>query len=392
MRLDLDLTLTRPSFRLAAQGSFALSGVTTLFGPSGSGKTTLLRLIAGFEPEARGSLKLDGEEWLGRPPYALPVGYVFQDARLFPHLSVERNLLYAWRRAPGAFSSEAGTASRRENATKQKPGIFGRFSLTGRRSQDGSPIAYEEVVARMDLGPLLKRRPETLSGGERQRVAIGRALLTRPRLMLMDEPLSALDRARKAAILPLIADLPRRFGIPVIYVTHAVEEALRLSEGLILMRDGKIFDSGPPLEVFARVPPAALGPEVESGAALEGRAAGYDAEYQILDVDLGGARLRVPVEAAPPLGARLRLRIAAADVALARRAPEEISIRNALPVRLEALEAEEGPFLEARLTLEGGGLLRARLTRLAAAEMALKEGEELFALVKAAALDSMEGP
>ncbi|MDD2867845.1 molybdenum ABC transporter ATP-binding protein [Neomegalonema sp.] len=364
MRLDLDLTLTRPSFRLAAQGSFALSGVTTLFGPSGSGKTTLLRLIAGFEPEARGSLKLDGEEWMGRPPHALPVGYVFQDARLFPHLSVERNLLYAWRRAP----------------------------------RDGSPIAWEEVVSRMDLGPLLKRRPETLSGGERQRVAIGRALLTRPRLMLMDEPLSALDRARKAAILPLIADLPRRFGIPVLYVTHAVEEALRLSEGLILMRDGEIYDSGPPLEVFARVPPAALGPEVESGAALEGRAGRYDPDYQILDVDLGGGTLlRVPVEAAPPEGAPLRLRIAAADVALARLpladlAQGDISIRNALPVRIQALEATGGPFVEARLALEGGGVLRARLTRLAAAEMDLKEGEAVFALVKAAALDSMEGP
>lgn len=359
MRLDLDLTLERSSFRLSAQGSFALSGVTALFGPSGSGKTTLLRLVAGFEPEARGSLKLDGEEWLGRPPYALPVGYVFQDARLFPHLSVEGNLRYAWKRAP----------------------------------KDGSPIDYDQVVEGVDLAPLLKRRPETLSGGERQRVAIGRALLTRPRLMLMDEPLSALDRARKAALLPLIADLPRRFGLPVLYVTHAVEEVLRLSEGLILMKDGEIIDSGPPLAVFARTPPAALGPEVESGAALEGRAASYDAEWQILSVDLGGgALLRIPAEAAPPEGARLRLRIAAADVALSRHAPEGLSIRNALPARIEALEAPEGPFVEARLKLEGGGILRARLTRLARAEMALKEGEEVFALVKAAALESLEGP
>lgn len=364
MRLDLDLTLERPSFRLMARGSFALEGVTALFGPSGSGKTTLLRLIAGFEPEARGSLKLGGEEWLGRPPYALPVGTVFQDARLFSHLSVEGNLRYAWKRAP----------------------------------KDGAPIGYEQVIAGVDLGPLLKRRPETLSGGERQRVAIGRALLTRPRLMLMDEPLSALDRARKAALLPLIADLPRRFGIPVLYVTHAVEEVLRLAEGLILMRDGEIADSGPPLAVFARTPPAALGPETESGAVLEGRAASYDSDWQILSVDLGGgsegrgAPLRIPVEAAPPEGARLRLRIAATDVALSRHAPEGLSIRNALPARIKALEAPQGPFVEVRLTLEGGGVLRARLTRQALAEMALKEGEPVFALVKAAALEALAVP
>lgn len=359
MRLEMDLALERSSFRLAAKGAFDLQGVTTLFGPSGSGKTTLLRLFAGLEPEARGFLRVDGADWLRTPAYKRPVGFVFQDARLFPHLSVERNLRYAWRRAP----------------------------------KDGSPIAWDEVVARMDLGPLLGRRPETLSGGERQRVAIGRALLTRPRLMLMDEPLSALDRARKAAILPLIADLPRNFGVPVIYVTHAVEEALRLSESLILMREGEIFDHGPPLEVFARVPPAALGPETESGAALEGRAARYDPEFQMVEADLGGgALLRIPSEAPIAEGTRLRLRVAAADVALARKAPEDISIRNALPVRLAALEPPQGPFVEARLTLEGGGVLRARLTRLAAAELQLREGERLTALVKAAALEPLAGP
>jgi len=210
--LALHVTLERADFALEVQHELALEGITALFGPSGSGKTTLLRVIAGLERSARGSVTFDGNAWQSAqawlPPDRRGVGYVFQDGRLFPHLTVKKNLEFAARRATRGA------------------------------------IDFDAAVAAFDLKALLGRRPGSLSGGEQQRVAIARALLTSPRLLLMDEPLSSLDVGRKREILPLIEQLPRQFGVPVLYVTHNVDEVARIASHVLLLAGGRVAAYG----------------------------------------------------------------------------------------------------------------------------------------------------
>jgi molybdate transport system ATP-binding protein len=221
-RLKMDIELALGEFRLAVTQSLELEGSTALFGPSGSGKTSLLRIIAGLETQARGRMVSGQDTWQDSktgawvPPHRRELGMVFQDARLFTHLSVAGNLRYADRRA---------------------------------RSTE-IDIGFSEVVAAMDLGPLLDRKVDGLSGGERQRVAIGRTLLRRPRLLLMDEPLAALDRQRKAELIPYIEALPARFGIPILYVTHALEEVGRLADRMLVMSEGRVLTTGRTAEVM----------------------------------------------------------------------------------------------------------------------------------------------
>jgi len=354
--LDADLRLDFPDFRLALRHSFPLEGITALFGPSGSGKSTLLRILAGHERGAAGMVSFAGEVWQDRrtflPPHRRGAGYMFQDARLFPHLTVRGNLAYAARRAP-----------------KTEPGM-----------------SLPEAVEMLDLGPLLDRRPQQLSGGERQRVALGRTLLSRPRLLLMDEPLAALDLRRKAGILPHIAALPGRFGIPVIYVTHAVDEVVRLADRMTVLSAGRLLASGDVAETLARLDLQTATGHFEAGAALAGRIAGHDPAMHLTRVDLGGQTLEMPgVDL--PMDAAVRLHVRARDVALALRRPEGISIRNILEARIIDIAEEEGrAFAEVRLDI-GGQVLRARLTRAAVADLALAAGMQVLALVKSVAFD-----
>jgi len=356
--LSVQTQVSYPGFELDFAYDFLLAGVTALFGPSGAGKSTVLRILAGLESGAGGLICYDGETWLdsdaGRrvPAHHRGVAYVFQDARLFSHLDVQGNLNFAYRRA----------------------------------RKDGTGTAFDEVVEALDLGALLSRGTEALSGGERQRVAIGRALLTRPRLLLLDEPLAAMDAARKGEILPYIEALPREFGIPAIYVSHSVDEVARLADRMVVMADGRVAASGAAVEVLERPDLQHLTGHFEAGAVIDTRVVEHDREFQLTRVDFCGQPILMPILDLP-LGEIIRLRIRARDVALALRRPEAVSVRNVIEgVLTKLVEEPETAFAEAFVDA-GGGLLRARITRMAVADLQLAEGTRVFALVKSVSFD-----
>lgn len=352
--LSLHVDLRFDDFALSVAEDLGLENVTALFGPSGSGKTTLLRIIAGLESRAVGRIALNDAIWQNREPrkfvpaHLRSLGYVFQDGRLFPHLTVEKNLRFSERRAV------------RTDA----------LTLGG-------------VATALDLTALLPRYPASLSGGEQQRVAIGRALLRNPALMLMDEPLSSLDAKRKAEIIPYIARLPRDFGIPVLYVTHNVEEVTRLADRIVLLADGRVAAHGDAIEVLERIDLAPLAGHLETGAVLEVRATAHLNGMTTLDV--AGQDLRIPGTAVAP-GSSLRLRILARDVALATQPLRGLSIRNILRARILSIDLVEEIFAEVLLDV-GGQHLRARITREAVEDLQLTSGQQVYALIKSAAID-----
>jgi molybdate transport system ATP-binding protein len=356
-RLNLDVTLERPEFALRAAHDLAVDGIVAVFGRSGAGKTTLLRTIAGLERDARGTIEFDDAVWQDArsrvPAHRRRIGYVFQDGRLFEHLDVERNLEFAARRAPAS----AGGATQ------------------------------PDVVAALDLSALMRRRPASLSGGERQRVALARALLTRPRLLLMDEPLSALDAQRKREILPHIERLPKVFGVPVLYVTHNIDEVVRLADSVLLMDGGRITAHGGVVEIFDRLDPLAFGGAFDSAAVLRTEVAGY--ENGVATLCFGSQRLRVPMREAPR-GLELAIRIHARDVAVATRKPEHLSIRNVLPARILSIEGAGGAHVDLTLDIEGAHL-RSRITRDALEDLRLSPDQSVFALIKSVALESALG-
>jgi molybdate transport system ATP-binding protein len=353
--LALDVTLERAGFQLSVRRELALAGITALFGPSGSGKTTLLRVIAGLEDHARGTVAFEGEPWQDArtrvPAHERRVGYVFQDGRLFGHLDVEGNLRFALRRArPGAARA----------------------------------VGFDEVVGALDLASVLRRRPASLSGGEQQRVAIGRALLTSPRLLLMDEPLSSLDVGRKREIVPLIERLPSAFGVPVIYVTHNVDEVARLADDMLVLHAGTIAAEGRVTAVLERLDVASLMGGRDTGALLEVR---VEAQRSgVATLRLREQVLHVPMTA-PRAGAAARIRIHARDVALATERPRGLSIRNVLPATILAIDTGETLDVEVLLDLDGQHL-RSRITRDALEELKLAPGTRVFALIKSVALES----
>jgi molybdate transport system ATP-binding protein len=355
--LALDVTLARGAFTLAVRRELALDGITALFGPSGSGKTTLLRVIAGLEDQARGTVTFDGAPWqregLRVPPHRRGIGYVFQDGRLFPHLTVEDNLRFALRRAANRPS-----APRRTD--------------------------FATVVGALDLESLLERRPVSLSGGEQQRVAIARALLTSPRLLLMDEPLSSLDLGRKREIVPHIERLPATFGVPVIYVTHDVDEVARLAADMLLLSAGTIVAAGPVAEVLGRLDVASLMGDRDTGAVLKVRVEGRTGGIAALR--LSEHVLHVPMSE-PYTGADLRIRVHARDVALATERPHGLSIRNVLPARILRIDLDDTINAEVLLDVDGQQL-RSRITRDAVEDLKLAPDQRVFALIKAVALES----
>lgn len=347
--LQVNVRLGFPDFTLNVVQDFALSGVTAIFGRSGSGKSTLLRVIAGLETRATGQVTMAGKLWQDGsnrlPPERRGVGYVFQDTRLFPHLSVRGNLEFALKRAQGL----------------------------------GGP-SFDEVAKAFDLGPLLDRRPAALSGGEKQRVAIGRALLTAPAILLMDEPLAALDEGRKAEILPYLERLRDEGRVPILYVSHAVAEVARLADTVVMLEAGRITAAGPAAEILSD-PATAPGLGLrEAGALLTARVAAQD-DDGLTRLDCAAGPLWLPRVAAP-LGASLRIRILAQDVMLATLRPEGISALNILPAIVRDIRQGEGPGALVRLDAAGEAVL-ARVTRRSVDALGLTPGRAVFAVLKA---------
>lgn len=339
----------------------AQPGLTALFGPSGSGKTVLVNLIAGLSRPERGRIVADGEVLLdtaaGRfvPRHRRRIGYVFQEARLFPHLSVRRNLLYGHWFAP--------------------------------RSADRESL--DRVVDLLGIGHLLARSPRRLSGGETQRVAIGRALLASPRLLLMDEPLAALDAARRDEILPYIERLRDESRIPIVYVSHAVAEVARLANTVVLLRDGKLEAAGPVATILGRSDLAASLGEDEAGAVIEARVAGHDDRHHLTHLRGPAGTLSVPRLAAAR-GEGVRLRIRARDVILSLRPPEEISALNVLEGIVRTMHPAGHPAGGASVDVEvdcGGVPILAAVTRRSCEALGLCPGLTVYAIVKTVALD-----
>ncbi len=332
-------------------------GVTALFGPSGCGKTTVLRCVAGLQHLPDSRLSVAGEVWQdGRrslPTHKRAVGYVFQEASLFPHLSVRDNLLYGRRRAVRQGAAEA--------------------------------VRIEEVASLLGLERLLERSPLRLSGGERQRVAIGRALLTQPSVLLMDEPLSALDRVSKDEILPYLEKLLGTLSIPALYVSHDIAEVERLADHIVLLREGKALAAGP-VEDLQADPALPLARRRDAGVILHTTVRSYDPIYGLTTLAFPDGELLVPGQLGEP-GTPRRARIAAADVSLARRPVPESSILNSLPARvLEAHDNDEA-MVNVVLRLGGGSQrLLARITRRSWETLGFAIGDLVYAQVKGIAL------
>ncbi|MCQ1776006.1 molybdenum ABC transporter ATP-binding protein [Neorhizobium galegae] len=328
-------------------------GVTALFGPSGSGKTSLVRVIAGLSKPDHGRLVVDGETLLDTesrifvPKHKRRFGYVFQESRLFPHLSVHQNLAYGrW------FAPET---TRTEN--------------------------FDRIVDLLGIGLLLDRRPGKLSGGEKQRVAIGRALLSAPRLLLMDEPLAALDDQRKAEILPYLERLRDETSTPIVYVSHSVSEVARLADKVVIMKDGRVEAIGTPSEVLSM--PSA--DRRDAGAVLTGTIETIDIPHRLATIRLSQARIVVP-NAHAEEGLRVRVHIPERDVMIATRRPEGLSALNILDGTIAAIEPAGDGMVRIRIRC-GEDILLSRITALSVERLELKLEKPVFAVIKTVALE-----
>ncbi|MCK3827404.1 molybdenum ABC transporter ATP-binding protein [Pseudomonas sp. W2Aug9] len=356
--IDIRLNLKYSAFALDVDLQLPGRGVTALYGQSGSGKTTCLRCIAGLERAEEGFVQINDEVWqdsrngLFVPPHKRALGYVFQEASLFAHLSVRANLEFGLKRIP--------RAQRR--------------------------VDMAQATELLGIGHLLERHPQHLSGGERQRIGIARALLTSPRLLLMDEPLAALDSKRKNEILPYLERLHDELDIPVLYVSHAQDEVARLADHIVLLSDGKALASGPIGETLARLDlPLALGDD--AGVVIAGSVIAYDAHYQLLTLQLPDCLLQIRVAHAPvAVGKPLRVKIQARDVSLNLQADEHSSILNRLPVTIiQDMGADNSAHVLVRLDA-GGTPLLARITRFSRDQLQLHPGQVLWAQIKAVAV------
>jgi molybdate transport system ATP-binding protein len=352
MSLRLKFNLTRADFALNVDLQLPGRGVTALFGPSGCGKTTLLRCIAGLE-RASGSLMVNEHLWQDAthftPTYQRAIGYVFQEASLFPHLSVRGNLHYGMKRA----------------------------------SSNGK-VAIDPIIDLLGIRALLDRKPEGLSGGERQRVAIARALAVDPKLLLMDEPLAALDLKRKQEILPYLDRLQATLEIPILYVTHSPDEVVRLAHHLVVMDAGSVVASGELADTLSQLDlPVKLGQE--AGVVIESVVGSIESQWHLtrMDFDGGSVWIRDP---GLVLGAKARVRILASDVSLAREQPGKSSIQNVLQGEIDAMRDDEHPGLVLVRVKVGDTALLARVTKRAVSELALMPGDTVWTQVKSVAL------
>ena len=363
--IDLDLTIPRDAFTVQAQIALPAHGITAVIGRSGSGKSTLLQAMAGLLTPTRGRFSMrglrlfDSTDGTDVAPQRRAFGVVFQDGRLFPHLSVRSNLLFG------------------DRLSNRPPGP-----------------AFADVVDLLGIGDLLPRRPHLLSGGERQRVAIGRALLSRPRALLMDEPLASLDPPRRHELLGYLAALPQRYGLPVIYVTHQMDEVLRLADQVVVLNEGHTVACGPALDVLGNIDLQPMIGRFEAGSVLAGTVVEQLADWQLSGVDVAGQRVTVPhIDA--PVGTGVRLRIRARDVAL-QCETQPSSASNQLTGRVLQVLDRDGPYsiVELALTLPGadptpraGETLWALVTRRSVHSMRLAPGALVVAVFKAVAVE-----
>ncbi len=343
-------------FHLSIDLELPGQGVSILFGPSGCGKTSLLRGIAGLDPEMKGHVSVSGDVWMDTqthksvPTWRRSVGFVFQDAALFPHLRVRENLTYGMKRS----------------------GV----PTEGPR--------YEHVMELLDLGALLERYPEKLSGGEVQRVAIARALLSQPKLLLMDEPLSSLDASRKRGFLPYLERLHQELEIPVIYVTHAPEEVMRLADFVVLMKEGRLAASGFLEEMLPKLM-MAPGFGEASGTVISGILEAHHPQDGVSEIRFSGGQLWVPLQSRPE-GSSVRCQIFPGDVSLSIQPPVLSSVLNVLPVLVQSVtERDESGQMHIALDLDGTPLF-ASVTRKSARDLELHPGKSLYAQIKATSL------
>ncbi len=388
MKLDVQIKKQQGAFALDVAFT-AEAPVVALFGRSGSGKTSVVNAIAGLMQPDSGRIVADGEvlfdaaRGINLPPEVRRIGYVFQDGLLFPHMTVRQNLTYG----------------------KRATGVARR----------GAAIDFDAVATLLDLTALLERRPAGLSGGEKQRVAIGRAILSNPRLLLMDEPLASLDAGRRGEILHLIERVRDEMKVSIVYVSHSIGEVTRLADDVVLMNDGRVVAHAPVEEIFNRADLRPHTGRFEGGALIEAVAVRRDEQYFLTTFRFGGVGgadavdgARDASDAAGELGAsaagdartaelvtpgldaaigsRVRVRIRARDVSLAIRRPEGISMRNVLRGTVQSMEAGEGAIIEVRVRIAGCDI-PARISRQARDEMNLQTGQTVYALIKAIAFD-----
>jgi molybdate transport system ATP-binding protein len=352
--LRLSVVKRREGFKLRAELEAPTPGVVALFGRSGCGKTTLINIISGLLQPDEGRVELDGvtltdtRERIRVPVERRRIGYVFQDARLFPHLGVLANLRYGMRRAP----------------------------------REGRSIGLDEVIALLGLEPLLERRSYQLSGGERQRVALGRALLSQARLLLLDEPMAALDAARREEVLPYLETLRDKLSIPMVFVSHQLDEVLRLATHVALMESGEIVASGTLGDISLRPEfRAIVGPEAV-GAVIDGVVTKVDTTNGMADVQIGRGTLHISVPATRT-GARMRIQLLARDIILATEPPRGLSVRNALEGVITELSDDVGRAVLVRIDIGAGASVLSRVTRNATEALGLRAGMTIWVLVKA---------
>lgn len=353
--MDISVRRKQGNFGIDASFHGAESGVTALYGPSGAGKTSIVNMVAGLmRPDAgciaiNGLCLFDSAKGIDLPPETRRIGYIFQDGRLLPHLSVRSNLTYGMHRTP----------------------VERRF------------VHFDQVVDLLGIGHLLHRRPARLSGGEKQRVAIGRALLTSPAMLLMDEPLASLDSARKAEVLPFIMRLGREFAIPILYVSHAMDEILNLATHMAIMEEGRVLACGNIEDLLARSDLQTFFGRTEIGTVISTVAENPKDSFGLAHLRFGGRILKVQgIQAAP--GALVRVRIPASHVAIALKAPEQTSLQNIFPGTICEILDQGAHFVEVRLDI--GCALWARITRQSCVNLDLKPGMSVFALIKSVAV------
>lgn len=332
-------------------------GVTALFGRSGSGKTSMIRIIAGLLRPDDGQVSLDGEvladsgKRLFLPAHKRRFGYVFQEARLFPHLSVAQNLQY------------------------------GRWFTAGKQTSGND----DRIIDMLGIGHLLQRRPNRLSGGEKQRVAIGRALLSSPRLLLMDEPLASLDEQRKAEIIPYLERLRDETKIPIVYVSHSIQEVARLADRIVVMKDGRVEAEGKAAEVLSRPDFSTHLERREAGSILSGNIESFDERHGLAAVRLNAALLQVPAKKGTA-GTPARVLIPARDVMLALVKPEGLSALNILEGQVADISESEDGMVTIQVDC-GGDIIQSRITDLSRERLQLEPGKPVHAIIKSAALD-----
>ena len=355
--LQARFRMRQGQFALDAELSVPTRGITALFGASGSGKTTLLRCLAGLARAPEGRLVVDDETWqdesrgLFLPPHRRACGFVFQEASLFPHLSARGNVEFGYRRVP--------QAQRR--------------------------VSFDETVSMLDLAPLLDRRPDGLSGGERQRVAIGRAVLSSPRLLLMDEPVASLDTSRKSEVLYYIERLRDQLGIPIFYVSHAIDEVVRLADVMAVLSGGKVLACGEVTSLASRLDLRPHLGRFEAGTVIETTVADHDLEHGLARLRFDGGELYAP-DVESLAGERLRVRIRARDVSLALSRPHDASFLNVLAGTVREIGGGQAASVDVAVAV-GSAIVVARITRKSVGVLGLAPGKQVYALVKSVAID-----